>query len=158
MRLALHAARVLHGLRQFYWRVFRPVTLGVAAIVLDDNQHVLLIRNSYRSGWHLPGGGVKRGETVSRAVVREVGEETGVRAAEESCEVWGIFSNFSEHNYDHVVVFILRHCDFAALRHSSFEISEVKAFPLDRLPHDMGAGSLRRIEEFRQGAPSTRVW
>src|SRR4051794_35665582 len=51
--------QVLH----FYWWLSRGMTLGVRAVVLDDNNRVFLVKHSYVDGWHLPGGGVEVGET-----------------------------------------------------------------------------------------------
>ena len=48
---------VLH----LYWRQSRGLTLGVRALVIDDESRVFLIKHSYVSGWHMPGGGVEPG-------------------------------------------------------------------------------------------------
>ena len=42
---------------------------------------LLLVRSSYRRGWHLPGGGVRRGETPEAAARGELAEEIGLRAS-----------------------------------------------------------------------------
>src|ERR1041384_1231051 len=70
--------RVMH----FYWRFARAMTLGVRAVVIDGAGRVLLVKHSYVSGWHLPGGGVEVGETLPEALARELLEEGGITALE----------------------------------------------------------------------------
>ncbi len=55
--------------------------VGVGAVVLHENRVLLVKRgNAPALGkWSLPGGLVHLGETTREAVVREVGEECGVR-------------------------------------------------------------------------------
>ena len=57
----------------------RPV-IGVGAVILAGDR-VLLIKRAHeplKGQWSLPGGGVELGETLERAVAREVQEETGL--------------------------------------------------------------------------------
>ena len=63
-RRALEPAlrRVLH----FYWRFARAMTLGVRTLVIDGEGRIFLVKHSYVSGWHLPGGGVEAGEFQHR--------------------------------------------------------------------------------------------
>lgn len=44
--------------------IFRPLTLGVRAIVLNDAGELLLVKHTYLNGWYLPGGRVDKGETL----------------------------------------------------------------------------------------------
>ncbi|HKN11052.1 MAG TPA: NUDIX domain-containing protein, partial [Pseudomonadota bacterium] len=66
--------RVMH----FYWRFARAMTLGVRALVIDDQGCIFLVKHSYISGWHLPGGGVETGETLRQALARELLEEGNI--------------------------------------------------------------------------------
>ena len=77
--MALHH-RLLWRAARLWWRVRRPRTLGARAIVLDPAGRVVLVRHTYVARWHLPGGGVAKGERVEAAAVREVREETGLDA------------------------------------------------------------------------------
>ncbi|HSL29774.1 MAG TPA: NUDIX domain-containing protein [Anaerolineales bacterium] len=53
--------------------------VAVAAIILDEENRVLLCEHTYRKfhPWGLPGGGLEYGESPECGVVREVWEETG---------------------------------------------------------------------------------
>ena len=59
--------------------------VGVGGIMVNDKQEVLMIQETRSIGkgaekpWKFPGGYVDRGETVRKAVEREVFEETGVK-------------------------------------------------------------------------------
>jgi 8-oxo-dGTP pyrophosphatase MutT (NUDIX family) len=47
-------------LRRAYWFAVRTVSLGVLGLVVDEAGRVLLVEHTYRHGWYLPGGGVRR--------------------------------------------------------------------------------------------------
>src|SRR3954465_7257537 len=80
--------RVLH----LYWRFARGMTLGVRGLVLDGDNKVFLVKHSYVSGWHLPGGGGEAGEAFLEAVRRELMEEGRIELSDEP-PLHGVFFN-----------------------------------------------------------------
>lgn len=138
--------RLLYLAFRLYIFLVRPVTVGVRVMLVKDGQ-ILLIRHTYLDGWYLPGGGVKRGETMEDAARREVREETGAVLGEIS--LLGIYSYFEEFKNDHNTVFLCK--DFRPGDTHDHEIAEVKSFPLDSLPPDMHPSHRRRVEEYAAG-------
>lgn len=61
-----------------------PYRKGVHAIVLDEDNNILLVqKQSYgENQWDFPGGGVDEGEKPEEAVLRELKEEVGSDAFE----------------------------------------------------------------------------
>ena len=77
-----------------YWRFFaRALTFGVRALVIDPQGRVFLIKHSYVSGWHLPGGGVEPGETMREALTRELMEEGNIELLEAAAVIRALFSS-----------------------------------------------------------------
>jgi 8-oxo-dGTP pyrophosphatase MutT (NUDIX family) len=80
-------------LARIWWRLTRPRHEGVVVAVYVGPA-LLLVRTSYLVGWHLPGGGVRRGETPEAAARRELAEEIGLTVsallpAGVTCGMWG---------------------------------------------------------------------
>ena len=64
--------------------------LCVGAVAVDGDR-LLMVRRGRGPGqghWSIPGGRVARGETLAEAVVREVGEETGLEGLCEELIGW----------------------------------------------------------------------
>ncbi len=153
LRLAWH-------LRGAWHRLARPLTMGVRAIVVDGSDpagpRVLLIRHSYVEGWHLPGGGVGRGETLADAAMRELREEAGL-VADRPAQPLGIYARFRNGASDHVAVFVMTGWR-GAVKPDGVEILEARFFPLDRLPAGLSPATGRRLEEFLGRRPIAERW
>ena len=75
--------------------------------MLDGDNKVFLVRHSYVSGWHLPGGGVEVGETFLEALRRELMEEGRIELTAEPV-LHGLFFNSHVSRRDHVAVYVVR--------------------------------------------------
>jgi ADP-ribose pyrophosphatase YjhB (NUDIX family) len=64
--------------------------VGAAALILDEQGRLLLMRRSDSGLWGPPGGAVEPGEVVETAARREVREETGLELGE--LTLFGVFS------------------------------------------------------------------
>jgi 8-oxo-dGTP diphosphatase len=112
------AFRVGFPLARIWWRLTRPRHEGVAVAAL------LLVRCSYRAGWHLPGGGVRHGETPDAAARRELAEEIGLTASTLlplgfTCGIW-------DGRRDRIYFFELRLDELPKLRLDNREVIEAR--------------------------------
>jgi len=154
-RRALEPAlrRVLH----FYWRFARAMTLGVRALVIDGEGRIFLVKHSYVSGWHLPGGGVEAGETLVEAAARELREEGNIELTAPP-RLHGIFFNSRASRRDHVALFVVRAFRQVAAPVPDREIVAHGFFALDALPDETTASTRARITEVLSGAPMGEHW
>lgn len=148
--------RLAHLTRLVWHQIRRPVTLGARAIIVDAGGRVLLIRHSYVGGWHLPGGAVDRGESLSEAARREVAEETGLIVGQ-VVRLQGIYARFRYGASDHVAVFVARDWR-GAVAIDGVEIIEADFFPLDTLPVETSPATRRRLEEYLGRQPVAEHW
>jgi len=148
------------ALRRFfhlYWRLHRGMTLGVRAIVLDSENRVFLVKHSYVSGWHLPGGGVEAGETLREALQRELAEEGLIEITGEPA-LHGVFLNRHVSSRDHVAVYLVRHFTQDRLPEPNSEIIACGFFDTRALPEETTLGTRLRISEVLENKPPISIW
>lgn len=139
-----------YRLAHIWWFVRRPVTFGVRAIALTAAGEIILVRHSYLPGWYCPGGGRGRNETAEAAAIRELREEIGMT----SHGTVGFLRAYTVHQHfkrDTVSWFLVRDVVFTARR--SFEIVEIRAFPLSTLPDDMTPMARERLHAALEMVP-----
>ncbi len=133
------------------------VTLGVQAVIIDRSRRVLLVRHGYRPGWHFPGGGVERHETIAEAIARELDEETGV-SLDQPAEIIGIFAHFDAFPGDHIVLVRAALWRQSRIPEPNREIVEQGFFARDALPTGTTQPTRVRLAEIFDGRPQSTHW
>jgi 8-oxo-dGTP pyrophosphatase MutT (NUDIX family) len=158
-RLRRYGERVLGAVLHFYWRFSRGMTLGVRALVIDAQGRVFLIRHTYVSGWHLPGGGVEVGETFEVALARELSEEGNIGLVEDRPPVlFAVYFNNHVSRRDHVGLYVVRDFRQERLPQPSYEIAAHGFFRIDELPAETTPATRARIAEVIGGTSPSRMW
>jgi ADP-ribose pyrophosphatase YjhB (NUDIX family) len=139
-----------------WFRLTRGTTLGVRILAMDEHDRVCLVRHTYLPGWHLPGGGVERGENALDAAMKEAREEAGLIIRPEDLRLVSIHSNFAYFKGDHVLLYRARTWTVEPTNRAH-EISEHGFFSLTELPEATTASTHRRLSEAK-GGPINPIW
>jgi ADP-ribose pyrophosphatase YjhB (NUDIX family) len=145
--------RVLH----FYWRFARGLTIGVRALVIDEMGRIFLIKHSYIAGWHLPGGGVEAGETLTAALARELREEGNIELIAPA-PLFAIYYNRRASRRDHVALYVVRAFRQTAAPQPNSEIVAHGFFAPDALPQETTRGTRERIAELFGRSAVPEFW
>ncbi|MFC7274961.1 NUDIX domain-containing protein [Paractinoplanes rhizophilus] len=131
---------------------------GASAVVRDDAGRILLLRRGDDGKWSLPAGMIEPGEQPADAVLREIFEETGIRAEVE--RIGGVDSHEAVYpNGDrcrYLVVFFRCRAAGGRARPDGEESLEVGWFPPDALPPGLDQHTVRRIRT--TAAPQAPAW
>lgn len=144
--------RVLH----VYYFLVRGMTLGVRGACFDEAGRIFLVRHTYVSGWHLPGGGVERGETVHAALKKELKEEGNLEMLE-APQLFQAYFNTLTTRRDHVLLYRVR-VRQGAPRLPDREIAEAGFFALDGLPDGVTPATRRRLAELAGEISPAEHW
>lgn len=138
--------RIAHSVRRLYWKIARPKTRGVRAIIVNKEGEILLVRHTYEDGWFLPGGKVRRKEGEENGLRRELYEELGIHI-EGALRKLGEYDNTREYKHDTIAVFVVDSF-IENPQGTSFEIGDRSFFNPRSLPDTTSPGTRRRIMEW----------
>ena len=144
--------RLLH----VYFAVSRGMTLGVRAACFDAEGRVFLVRHTYVPGWHLPGGGVERGETGIVALAKELREE-GNLVMTTAPSLFQVYFNGRISGRDHVLLYRVDVVQTAP-RGADREIADCGFFDLADLPDSTTEATRRRLAELSGAAAMSHHW
>lgn len=142
---------------QNYFRLTRSMTMGVRIIAINDKNEVFLVKHTYIEGWHLPGGGIERGENAYEAAIKELKEEAGLLTNEESLELVSIHANFKSFKGDHVILFKTDKWQEIEVN-NAHEIAQSGFFSIHKLPNGVTRATLERISEYFSGQTKSKFW
>jgi 8-oxo-dGTP pyrophosphatase MutT (NUDIX family) len=155
--LVRFAEPVVRKLLHLHWRFSRGVTLGVRALVRDGEGRIFLVKHSYVSGWHLPGGGVEVGETMLAALTRELREEGNIEIGAPP-RLLAVYFNGKISRRDHVALFVVEDFKQPSPPRRNAEIIGHGFFSPDALPEDTTPATRMRIAEVLNGKPAAEHW
>ncbi|WP_245304078.1 NUDIX domain-containing protein [Hoeflea olei] len=149
-------ARLVTRVIHLWFAASRGMTLGVRAAAFDGEGRIFLVRHSYVPGWHMPGGGVERGETAGEALVKELREEGNLELLAPA-QLVAVYFNRKTSKRDHVVFY---RCQVrqTAPRPADREIVEAGFFALDALPDGVTAATRRRLAELAGEQSASQEW
>lgn len=130
-------------------------TLGAHAIILNEQNQILLVKHTYKPHWYIPGGGVKKGESIKSALLRELKEEVGLTVLEEP-KLFGIYHHYYLKVNDYPCVYIIR--KFTLSECYSKEIAEKQWYDFSQLPQTISPGTKRRLIEYFNRQPPSAQW
>ena len=116
-------------------------TIGVFAIIFDEQQRILLCHRNDYDLWNLPGGGLETGEIPWEGVIREVKEEVGLDV--DVVKLQGIYSKPDMNEI--VFSFICKHVGGEMTL--TDEADQIQYFSFEDIPKNTSPKQLDRIKD-----------
>jgi 8-oxo-dGTP pyrophosphatase MutT (NUDIX family) len=111
--------------------------VGARGVILDEQNRLLLIQRSDNHRWAIPAGAMELGESMEQCAIREVWEETGLRAT--SLTPFAFYSSYTftnewGHTYQQILMSFRIHAWEGTLQRTTDESVDAGFFALDALP------------------------
>ena len=150
--------KFLTNILHIFFGITRPLTIGARCIIHDGAGSVMLVRHTYISGWHLPGGGVEVGEVCETALIREIAEECRIEVTEKPF-LFGVYLNSVVSTRDHVILYVSSSWNYKqGLSSKRLEIAESAMFNLTDLPINIDPSTRQRLDEWSGITETALTW
>jgi 8-oxo-dGTP pyrophosphatase MutT (NUDIX family) len=111
--------------------------VGARGVLFDEQHRLLLIQRSDNHRWAIPAGAMELGESMEACAIREVWEETGLRATSLTPFAFHTsytYTNEWGHTYQQILMTFRIHTWEGELLKETDETVDAGFFPLDALP------------------------
>ena len=128
LKAFLYYFNIIH---QFTYKIFNKIRIAVQLIIISNNQ-VLLVKHTYTNKYYFPGGGVKKNESLSYAIKREILEELGIEI--NKFQLHQISEYYQNHRQDYIFLFKTSEISKTSnLKLDHFEIKKYRWFSLSKI-------------------------
>lgn len=138
--------KIIGKFLKLYWKIVKPFSIGVRAIIINENNEILLVQHTNANQWYLPGGGVHKKEHLVDALKRELDEELSLEI-NSTPTLLGNYANFFEGKSDFISIFIIKEFTLNKFKGND-EIDKWNFFNFDQLPEKTSVGTKKRIDEY----------
>jgi len=138
---------------RLFWKISKHKKSRARAIILNhDKNQILLVKNITYKQFHLPGGGIEKGESGEYAVTREIKEELGIDIS--------ILYQLGKYKYNdtdkHVEVFVA-HANTMNFQ-MQWELDRAEWFSFNNLP-DLRKNTKQALRDFlAHNEPVIGIW
>jgi 8-oxo-dGTP pyrophosphatase MutT (NUDIX family) len=111
--------------------------VGARGVILDEQNRLCMIQRSDNHRWAIPAGAMELGESMEECAIREVWEETGLRATSLTPFAFSTsitYTNQFGHTYQQILMSFRIHTWEGELLRVTDESVDAGFFPLDALP------------------------
>ena len=119
--------RIAYRLATISWAIFKPEIKG-ACVAIQCNGKILLVKNSYRDTYGLPGGMINRNEDADETAVRELREECGIDVDKSDLKLWHVYQGYKKNRNDKCHIYELEMANEPEIKIDNREVIEAKFF------------------------------
>ena len=132
--------------------------MWVGAIITASDGSVYLVKQRFSNDWELPGGAVKRNETIADALRRILLKNYKININAAVLILHGVFLDRKYSNRNYVAVFVVRDLHLGKSVGPDSGVSEEGFFPTDHLPANTTIAVRSRLAEVFDGRPIDEKW